>query len=141
MVEETLEALLQIRGNGVHPGLEDWERITEILVYLERKLIGLTDGGGRYGASVLAIQWARKASQNLDRRQMLKALDYAIEQLEAKSAADLHALNASIVSSNATSAWPYSVSPEPHSTDIRKSPQSESHSKVLAMPASGSGSV
>jgi hypothetical protein len=41
MVEETLEALLQIRGNGIRPGLEDWHHITEILVDVERKLIGM----------------------------------------------------------------------------------------------------
>jgi hypothetical protein len=141
MVEEILEALLQIRGNGVRPGLEDWQRITEILVEVERKLIGLADLGGRYGASVLAIQWARKASQKLDREQMLKALAFAIEQLEAKTAGDLHALNISILSSNPISAsWPFSVAPEPLVADVRKPAQSESHPRVL-MPASGAGSV
>jgi hypothetical protein len=73
---------------------------------------------------------------------MLKALAFAIEQLEAKSAADLHALNISIIASNAVSAsWPFSVGPELPVADVRKPPQSESHTKVLAMPASGAGSV
>lgn len=107
MADEILQALLRICGNGVKPGIENWQELADILVRLERELLGLQDAGGRYGASVLAIAWARRACQQSNRAQMLKALNYAIEQLEAKTT-DLKSLNASLVSADsgaAASGW------------------------------------
>jgi hypothetical protein len=142
MIEQMLKALLEICGNGVRRGVEDWQRITEILVRLETQLIGEAGVGGRYGASVLAIQWARKAAQNLNRGQMLKALDYAIEQLQAKTAADLHTLNLSVISSDPICrSYALSISPDRLTTDLRKPPQSESHPKTRLMLIPKSSSV
>jgi hypothetical protein len=142
MIEQMLKALLEICGNGVRRGLEDWQRITEILVHLEAQLTGEAGVGGRYGAAVLAIQWARKASQNLNRGQMLKALDYAIDQLQAKTAADLHTLNLSVISSERTSgSYPLNISPDRLTTDLRKPPQSVSQPKTRLMLIPKSSSV
>lgn len=98
---ETLETLLQIRGNGTKSGLDNWQRTTATLINLERKLLGVAAAGGRYEASFLAIAWARRASQDANKMQLVKALDYAIEQLQGKSADDLHTLNTSILASHA----------------------------------------
>lgn len=109
MANEILEALLRIRGDGSKPGIQNWRDTIDTLVHVEKKLLALADAGGRYGASVLAITWARRSCERSNRTQMLKALDYAIEQLEAKSAADLNALNASLLSSGLPVAYSGSI--------------------------------